>query len=289
MKGPIKYLIYLGVGAFFFIFFLFFTFPFDILKGQIIHQIEDGLGGQYRLKVQKMSAGLITGFTFKGLEVVKKQEGQDVLVLKSSRLKVNPSIFALIQKKMNASYSLLIGKGEIYGKFSDSTTQTAVEINFDEVSLSEFKLLSNPDGINLKGLIDGSYEMSLNKKDFSKNTGKMDLDLKNWVMEPYKIKMDPQNPETTMELPKINLTGGKGSHLKGTLSKNTFNISELKLQGGDVDANMKGNVQLTPLPENMTLDLSGKVKLSENVAKGIPILSLLEQQKNPDGSYDLQL
>lgn len=289
MKGIVKYLVYAGAGLFFFIFFLFWTFPYDVLKTQMIHQIEDGLGGQYRIKVQKMSAGLITGFTFKNVEVVKKDAGRDVLMFKSPKLKINPSLLALLSKKTVASYSIVAGKGEVDGKIIDSADETRVIANLDELNLNELKFLSVSYGVNLKGIVDGDIDLKFSKKDPTKNSGKIELNLISWVLDPMKIKMDPQAPEATMDLPKITLTGAKNSKLTGDLVKNDLNIKDLSLKGGDIDLNMKGKLTITPKVDDYQLNLDGKFKLTPALTQAIPMLALFEQQKQADGSYDLQL
>jgi hypothetical protein len=127
------------------------------------------------------------------------------------------------------------------------------------------------------------------EKDVAKNSGKPRLDLNGLFADPTKIKFDPTMPESTMDLPKINLTGPKGSKLIGELSRNNIEIKELGLKGGDINAALKGRVTMAPQFDDYQLNLEGPVKLSGQLSEGVPMLSLFKQQQQSDGSYNLLL
>jgi len=289
MKKSVKILGYFGAGLFFFVFFLLWTFPYDVLKTRVLNQIEDSLGGQYRLKVQSMSAGLIFGFTFKNVEVVKRDGGKDVVLLKSPKLRVNPSFLALLRKVTRLSFSVELGKGEISGSYLDSPSTNEIDLDFDDLSLTDLKFLSALYHVNLKGLVKGSYSLDVNKKDPSKNSGKIDLTLSNFSLDPIKFRMDPNTPESEMQIPQIKLSAAKGSKFVAEFHKMDIAVKELTLNGADVDLNMKGTVSLMPRIEDYRIDLSGSFKIKPDLAQAIPILALFEQQKQPDGSYPLTL
>jgi type II secretion system protein N len=287
MKGISRSLAYLGAGFFFFLFFLYWTFPSEVLKDRILHQVEDSLGGQYRLKVAKMSAGLVFGFTFKNLVVTKKQDGKDVTVFQSPSVSVNPSYLAMLRKNTDLSFNVATTKGGVKGQFSDSPDQTRVLVDLNDLNLSDLKFLAVSAGVPLKGIIGGEVDLKLSKKDVGKNSGNIDLDLKSLSLDPTKVKLDPSAPEAVMEIPKINLTGPKGSKIVGELSRNNLEIKELGLKGGDLDASLKGRLTLGPKIDDYQLNLEGPVKLGTALTEGVPLLSLFEQQKQSDGSYNL--
>jgi len=289
MKGASRVLAYFGAGVLFFVFFLFWTFPYDVLKSRILNQIEDGLGGQYRIKVQKMSGGLLFGLAFKNVEVVKKEGGKDLLLFKTARLRLRPSWIGLLRKNTSVSFDVKTSKGGLDGKFVDSADQTRVQLELDEVPLGDFRFLSALYGVNLKGTLDGDADLKINKKDVAKNAGQVEVDLINLTLDPMKVRLDPNAPESTMDLPKITLTGAKNSKLLGTLTKTDFDVKEFTLKGGDLDLSLKGPINLGPRFEDHRVNLSGRLSLSPALAQAIPVLSLFEQQKLPDGSFDLQV
>ncbi len=287
MKNWMKVLGYFGVGVFFFMFFLLWTFPFDVLKTRILNQIEDSMGGQYRLKVQSMSAGLIFGFTFKNVEVMKRDDG--VILFKSPKFRVNPSFLALLRKSTQLSFSVIAGKGDVSGSYLDSASESNINLNFDELNLSDLKFLSALYGINLKGTIDGDYDLSFNKKDPNKNSGKINLSLMNFLLDPFKVRMDPNSPESEMLVPEIKLSGAKNSKLVASLNKSDLDIQELSFNGGDVELSLKGKVNLAPRMDDYRIDLKGIFKVKPELVKAVPIMALFEQQKQADGSYPITL
>ena len=286
MKKSVKILGYFGAGVFFFVFFLFWTFPYDVLKTRILNQIEDSIGGGYRLKVQSMSAGIIFGFTFKNLEVIRREGGKDVVVLKSPKLRVNPSFLAMMSNVKKLSFSIEVGKGELSGSYLDSSTNNEVDLEFDEFNLADLKFLSH---INMKGVVTGDYSFNLNKKDPTKNSGKIDLSLVNFSLDPIKFRMDPNTPESEMQIPEIKLSGSKGSKLFAEVQKSDILIKELILTGADVDLNLKGSLNTTPRVDDYRIDLTGTFKVKPELAQAVPLLALFEQQKQADGAYPLSL
>lgn len=289
MKGITRVLAFLGAGFFFFLFFLYWTFPTEVLKDRILHQIEDSLGGQYRLHVTSMSAGLIFGFTFKNLQMTKKMDGKDVVVFQTPRLRVNPSYLALLRKNTDLSFKVATTKGGVKGNFFDSPDQTRFSADIDNLNLNDLKFLSLSAGLPLRGIVAGEIDVKFSKKDPSKNSGNIDLDLNSLVLDPTKIRLDPTTPEATMDLPKINLTGPKGSKLVGELNRNNIEIKELSLKGGDVNAALKGRITIATQLDDFQLTLEGPVKLSGQLSEGVPLLSLFKQQQQADGSYNLLL
>lgn len=289
MKKSVKILGYFGAGIFFFVFFLLWTFPTDVLKTRIINQIEDSMGGQYRIKVQSMSAGLIFGFTFKNVEVVKRDEGKDVLLLKSPKFRINPSFLALLRKTTKLSFSVDVGKGDLSGTYLDSASENEMALDFDDLNLVDLKFLSALYKINLKGMINGSYQVDTHKKDPSKNTGKIDLTLSNFSLDPIKFKMDPTSPESEMQIPEIKLSAAKNSKLIAEFHKSDIAIKELSFNGADVDLNLKGTINTAPRIDDYRMDISGTFKMKPELAQAIPIMALFEQQKQADGAYPLTL
>lgn len=289
MKNWVKILGYFGVGVFFFVFFLFWTFPYDVLKTRIINQIEDSMGGAYRVKVQSMSAGIIFGFTFKNLEVVKRDDGKDILLFKTPKFRINPSLMALLRKTTRLSFSVDAGKGDVSGSYLDSPTENETIINFDEINLTDLKFLSALYGINLKGVLDGDYEFDYNKKDPTKSSGKINLSLINFSLDPFKVRMDPNTPESEMQIPQIKLSGAKNSKLMAEFHKTDLDITELSLNGGDLELSLHGKITVTPRIEENKIDLSGTFKVKPELLQSVPILALFEQQKQTDGTYPITL
>ncbi|GEM_PF-2143318 len=287
-KEWMRYLSYAGLGLFFFVFFLFWTFPYEILKNRIIHQIEDQLGGQYHLKIKEMSAGFFTGFTFKNVEVIKTEGGKEWLMFKTPKLRVNPSWIAWMRNKTSVSFKIQTTQGKVVGTYYNSPEKNEISVEFDSLRLSDLHSFTSSAGLSFKGMIEGDVDLTLFKKDPSKNSGKVDISFVDLNLASFSIKLDPNSPEG-MPLPQIQLTGAKNSKLLGEVKQNILEIKELSFKGGQIDLNLKGKITLAPHFEDYRIFLEGKLKPSSLLAQLIPYLVLFEQQKLPDGSFELQV
>ncbi len=289
MTRSARFLAYLGAAFFFFLFFLFSTFPTDVLENRIIGQIEESLGNNYQLKIQSSSIGLLTGFSFKNVELNQKADLKEVSLLKAQKLKINFSILSFLRKKIRLSFYAKINKGVLEGDFFDDTSESDIDLSFDDFNLNELQMLSSLYNIKLSGLINGDASAVFSKKNIDKNSGKVDLTFQNLKLDSYKIVLDPSSPESTLDLPKINLTGSKNSKLVGELKKDRLEIKELTFKGGDLDLSLKGNLKIADRADNSEVNLEGNLRITPLLSQAISLLALVEQQKEPDGSYRLKI
>ncbi len=117
----------------------------------------------------------------------------------------------------------------------------------------------------------------------------MDLSFINFKMDPFQIR---PSPESVFDLPKTILSGDEKSKLVAEVnSKGELEVKEFSLKGGDVDLFLKGKVVFAPKIEDSKIDLKGKLSLTEKFGQSFPplILAMFEQQKEEDGSYELQI
>lgn len=289
MTKSAKFLAYLGAAFFFFLFFLFSTFPTDVLENRIIGQIEESLGNNYQLKIQSSSIGLLTGFSFKNVELNQKVDLKDVSLIKAQKLKINFSILSFLRKKIKISFYAKVNKGTLEGDFFDDATESDLDLSFDDFNLSELQSLSALYNLKLSGLINGDASAIFSKKNIDKNNGKINLTFQNLKLDSYKIVLDPNSPEATLDLPKINLTGSKNSKLIGELKKDKLEIKELTFKGGDLDLSLKGNLKIADRADISEVNLEGNLRIAPLLSQAISLLALVEQQKEPDGSYRLKI
>ncbi len=290
MKTWMKVLGYFGVGVFFFILFLYFTFPDEALKNYLLNQIEDGMGGKYRIKVSSMSSGIVFGLSFKNVEITRRDSDTPAIFFKSSKVNINPSIIAFLRKINKFSFSIVFGKGELSGNYYDSATENDIQLEFDKLNLKDINLSSELAIFNyLKGVLDGNFEVKFFAKDPSKNKGLIDVKLADFVITSFKTRMDPTSSESEIEIPEIKLSTSKNSKLVADFNKTDLNIKQFVFSGGDIEINVNGQIHLAQKVNDYQLDLRGNIKINSEAVKKVPLLALFEQQKQADGTYPFTL
>ncbi len=288
MKG--RFLLYVGAGLAFFIFWMLWVFPYDALKARIVTEIENQTRGRYKLDVGQMDVSLFGSVTMKNLSVSERVKGQEQLLLKTPKMKIGFSPFGLLSKKVDFSFYVQGSKGELEGDYRQEDEEFDFRILFDDYPLKDLSYLQNVAKVGMRGTLNGEVNLSLNKTDPGRNNGQIDLEIKNLTLEATKINLDPTSPDSAMEIPEIKLSGSSGSGIKGEVKKEDLVVNSISFKGGDLDLDVDGKVSLVGAkPGEYRLALQGGFKVVESLAKAIPFLQLLEQQKTADGIYPLSV
>ena len=285
-------ILYTAAGFFFFLFWLVWVFPTDALKSRILTEIENQTQGRYKFDVGSLDISVFGSVTFHNLKVSEGiGEGEKVL-LKTPKLKLSFSPFALssMAKNPNLDFYLKGSKGELEGKYRQDGDEFQLTANFDQFPLADLGIIGAKAKVDLTGTLDGDIDLNINKADSSKNSGTIDLSLLNLTMGPKRIALDPSAPESAMEIPEIKLSGPKDSGIQGEVQKENLELSSIHLKGGDLDLDLSGRVVMQgPKSGDYRLAVQGTFGIAEALAKALPVLFLIEQQKNPQGVYPLNI
>ncbi len=293
MKNPkLRMFVYVGAGLFFFLFWLVWVFPTDALKSRILTEIENQTQGRYKFDVGSLDVSIFGSVTFHNLKVSEGVgEGEKVL-LKTPKLKLSFSPFALgsMAKSPKLDFYLKGSKGDLEGNFQQDGDELQLKATFDQFPIADLGIIGAKAKLDLSGTLDGDIDLSLNRADAAKNSGKIDLSLLNLTMGPKRISIDPSSPEASMEIPEIKLSGAKDSGIQGEVKKENLELNSIKLQGGDLDLDLSGRVVLQGARAgDYRLALQGGFSIAEALAKALPFLFIIEQQKNPQGVYPLNI
>lgn len=290
MKSKANILLYLAAGFFLFLFWLYIVFPYDALKSRVVTEIENHFQGQYRLDIGSMDVSLFGSVTFKNLKVTEGGASEEKTLLNTPKLKLGFSPFALLSKKVDFSLYLKGSKGDLDGDVRQEGDEFELNLTFNKFPISELGFISSKAKVGLKGAIDGDLDIRFNKFDVNRNTGKVDLELIDFAMDPTRINLDPSAPDAAMEIPEIKLTGSKGSHIQAELQKDNLMVSSIQFAGGDLELNLDGRLALQgPNPADYRLALKGNFKIADTLSKALPFLFIIEQQKNAEGIYPLNI
>lgn len=290
MRSKLSIFLYLGAGLFFFLFWLVWVFPTDALKSRILTEIDNRTQGRYKIDVGQLDMSLFGSLTFKDLKVSEGAGDQEQLLLKTPKLKLGFSPLGLMSQKSDFSYYVQGSKGDLEGTYRQEGDETHFSANFDQFPMADMGFISVKAKVPLTGTLDGDIDLKLNRSDPNKNSGNIDLKLINLTMGSTRLALDPTAPESAMEIPPIKLTGAKDSMIQGEVVKDSLELKTVTLKGGDLDLNLSGRVSLQAVKAaDYRLALQGQFSFTEALAKALPFLFIIEQQKNPQGVYPLNI
>jgi type II secretion system protein N len=291
MKFKPSLILYVVAGFIFFLFWMLIVFPYDALQSRVITEIQNRTGGRYHIEMKGMDISLFGSVTFDDLKVHDMGAGKKELLLKTPKLKLGFSPLGVLSNKVDYDFFLKGSKsGELEGSFAQENNTTHLAVDFDEFPLTELKFFTQKAKVGLRGNLDGEVDLTLSPRDPSDNDGKIDMQLVNLSTDPTSIQLDRSDPASAMALPAIKLSGGKGSHIQAQVVKDQLQIQSIKLTGGDLELDLKGNVQLSgESAKDFRINVEGGFKMTDNLAKALPILFLIEKQKNEQGIYPLSL
>lgn len=291
-NSKVRMFLYVASGVFFFLFWLVWVFPTDALKSRILTEIENQTQGRYKFDVGSLDISVLGSVTFHNLKVSEGVGDAEKVLINTPKLKLSFSPLALssMAKSPNVDFYLKGSKGDVDGNFRQDGDETQLTANFDQFPITDLGLINAWAKMDLKGTLDGDIDLSLNRADAGKNSGKVDLSLINLTLGARRISIDPSSPEATMEIPEIKLSGAKDSGIHGEMKKENFEVSAIQLKGGDLDLDLSGRVVLQgPRAGDYRLALQGGFSIAEGLAKALPFLFIIEQQKSPQGVYPLNI
>jgi len=281
MSRFLKFMAYLALFVFSFLLFLYWSFPYEVLKDRLV----GSLGGEYDISIEELSPYWFTGIDISGLILRAPGGGKSAELLNVKRITGRASFFSLLLGNPSVSFDVDIGKGEIVGVAQQSEDEYDIDVELDDVDLKHFKMLGAKTGLNLSSRINGNIDLKIDKRRPIRSEGRISLDLGDLKVSAAEIKLG----EMVMPLPDIVLSKRSGSDLKLEMGKGTVTIKSFKLTGGDFELDIKGKIFLSNEVDNYRFNLKGSFKASEKLGEALPFLFIVEKQKKEDGSFPLSI
>ncbi|MFO1462561.1 MAG: type II secretion system protein GspN [bacterium] len=319
-NSKLRMIVYLAAGVFFFFFWLVWLFPTEALKSRILTEIENQTQGRYKFDVGALDISIFGSVTFKNLKVSEGVGESEKVLLKTPKLKLSFSPFALgsMAKKPDLNFSLAGSKGSLEGSYRQDGDDLQLQANFDRFPLSDLGIISAKTRMALSGILDGDIDLKLNKADPNKNAGTIDLDIQNLAINssqiplpsafegavdealksqaagadnPIKVALNRGPTGAILDLSGVKLSGTKDSGLRAEVKKDNLEISSLSLKNGDLDLGLSGRVNLVGARAgDYRLALQGGFSATENLRKALVfVFFIIEDQKNPQGQYPLNV
>lgn len=281
MSKFLKFILCVLLFVFSFVLFLYWSFPYEVLKDRAIGSI----GADYDISVKELSPYWFTGIDVSGVKVREPaaKGGTDLMDIKRIRGRI--SILSLLFGKPKVSFDVDIGKGDISGTAMQTEDETNIDVDIDDIDLKYLKVVMAKTGINMTGELNGKVALKVDKKRPIRSEGKIALNLRNVIIPATNVKLG----EMSMPLPDLTLTKQKGSDIKLEISKGTISVDTFTLVGGDLEIDLKGKIFLSNNINNYRFNLNGSLKASEVLNQALPFLFVVEKQKREDGSFPLSI
>lgn len=282
-----QWLLTIGVGVVFFIFFLFWLFPFNVLIQHYLSMVEKNSGGVYRLSVGEIDPGILFKTVLKDFKVYHKEAVGESLWVDFKELRVGIKYFPLIAGQLNAAFEAKAKTGSVSGLFSFSTSEIHVEADFDSLKITEVPVLVNALGVPLKGSVSGNINFTADTAQVIRGEGRVNLQLKEVVLGPG--NMTPYEG-FDLTLPEIILSDSKTAGVvKLEMKDSQLTIKDINFSGEDFPFSLKGKIQLNKKSDLSRITANGNFKVSKKLEEAFPVITIIEKQKTEDGSYPLNI
>ncbi|HPM41305.1 MAG TPA: type II secretion system protein GspN [bacterium] len=285
MSRGLKILIYPPLFLVCFLVFLYWMFPYDVVKERVMGAIESGLGGGLEVGIKSFKPHWITGIDVSGLSIGPPGADKSQALILVNRLRARAGIFSLIVGSPSVSFDVEIGDGEISGSAKQSEEALSIDADLDDVDLANLKFIALRTGLNLVSRIDGTVSMRIDRQQPLRSTGRVSLYLVDLKIGQSELKV----AGTEMPLPDLVLAKGRESELGIDIGKGTVTFEKFNLVGGDLGLDIKGKLFLSSKVENYRLNLNGSFSVSQKLAEAFPFLFIVEQQKQENGTYPLTI
>lgn len=285
MSRLLRYLSYLALFAVLFVVFLYWVFPYDSLKDRILGDVERQLGGGLQVSAKTLEPHWFSGVDIEDLEIEGPGEHGMVKLAKFKRVRARASLIPLIFGSVRTKFEIMIGKGEISGRARAGEDAITIRVDLEDLNLADFAFLQERTGLKFVSRIDGGADLSVNRAQPVRSSGRVDLNFKNLSIAASQLSLG----DIALEVPDLIIAKGKGSELKMSLGKGTATFENFAFKGGDLQIELKGKIFLSQKVDNYRLNLRGKFSVSEKLNEAFPFLFIVDSQKQEDGSYPLSI
>src|SRR3989338_5771876 len=276
---------YLFFFAISFVFFLYWMFPYDALRGRLAGVLEQQLGSNVDVEILSLKPSAFSGMKAKRLSINMREKGEILPLLNIDEAIAKISFFSLLFGTPRLDFSLQCGKGMIRGTGRRSGVTIELDIDVEDFDLASLQIFSSRYGLHLTSRIDGSFRLTLDQQNFLRSNGKADLVFRALSLQPSEIEV----AGTIITLPEIVFSRGKNARLSAEMIKGALSIETLKFEGGDIGLDLSGKIFLSQSISNLRLNLNGSFRDSPKLTETFPVFFLIEKQKTAYGTYPLSI
>jgi len=264
-----------------FIFFLYYTFPFYLLKDQIRSNLYENF--HINVETGSIEPSMLTGLVFKNVKVIPPSQS-DASQFTIDELRVRISLLSMFKKKINVKFFSKLFGGKIEGVFSSQQKQNSLQTKIEGINLRQITPINQMFGIQTAGDINGKIALDFHTKDLTKMSGKILLALKSGRF-------------TILGKRAINIPTVQIGELKSVFSieKGRIKVDKFVTNNSDIEAKVEGfvvlNQELEKSAASLTLRFKPVKKFLDANPKLVSLLQVLNLKKGsgPGNFYNYSM
>ena len=277
MKGMKAFhvVIFILLGIFLFILFLYIGFPYKTLKRRIIGELEAKTPFHY--EIEEVRPYPLWGLTFKNVVIYALVDSKKVKVLGVERIRFTVSLLPLLWRKVSLRLWGKILDGTVEGRFSKRKERGELTLLGRDVNLQRIHILRDVVGVEMAGILDGKTMFTLGGGDISKQSGSAEFVISEAILSRF-------------PLPGIAPLRVGRIQCSVELKRGNVIIKRLAFTGGDLNGKVLGNIFLNSHFSQSRLNLRITIKPSTKFDPRHRVLPfLLGRQGQTEGSYAFSL
>jgi type II secretion system protein N len=274
-RTSILYIAYIGSAA---IFFLYYLFPSDIVRGYIVSQIGKQIPA-LQIGIREIRPSLPPGLSIIGLDLVF--DGETLIV--ADRLKLSPTIGSLFGDVVSLNFGASASGGGLNGRIDFSRAnpgeRMSLEATLAGIQLQNFSFFRDLEGHKLTGLLGGNVKFE--NQGGSKQKGNADVRVSEFMIQ------------LSAPIFGIDYLTFKAIEADAILADQVLQITQCTLKGPEMDGKLSGTISLKNPIEESLLNLTGTVKPHHQflaaVKKTMPVISMLSQKRAGDAVMSFKI
>ena len=277
MKGKKAFhaVVFILLGIFLFILFLYIGFPYETLKRRIKGELEAKTPFFY--EIEEVRPYPLSGLTFKNVVIYSSVGSKKVKVLGVERIRVTVSLLPLLWRKVSLRLWGNILGGTVEGEVSKRGPQGELTLLGRDVKLQQIHILRDVVGVEMEGILRGRTAFTLGEGGISEQSGTAEFAISEAMLS---------------KVPLPGIAPLRVGRVQGNIELRRGNviIKRLAFSGGDLSGQVLGTILLNPHFPESRLNLRISIKPSAKFDPKLQVLlSLLGRQGQGEGFYAFSL
>jgi type II secretion system protein N len=283
---------------------LYLTFPADAIKGYVVEQIENALAGQGtgqwvvppRVSIGKMSLWRLSGMKMKDVELqAGSQTPQPGSKWEFESLKIRLGLFSTLRGFPKVEFDSDLYEGRVRGGVVMTKKGGIGSFWFDisDINLRKLTGLSETSTFPVMGTLNMDADFDLGKNPAMDGEGGLNFSFKKFAIGPGKLELPMPGMEGGLSVPKVNFGEFSGQL---SLKKGKGKTQNIRLTGGDIEANLNADIDLNKNIMRSTVDGAGWFSIHPKFLAANPqfksileISSELRNARGSDGRYPFSI
>jgi type II secretion system protein N len=280
-----------------FLTFAYCTFPYDRVRDRVEGAVEQAMPGA-DLEIVSLAPSWLTGIELVGVSLTlpAEEEGERASQVSLTNVNLRVGLLDYLFGTSSASFSAELGSGgSIEGSFSDSGTETQVQMHLSEVALARIGPLRRYTMLPVSGTLSGDVDLTI--ADQAENTrGQITLTIAQLSVGDGRARLAIPGMGSGVTVEQMN---AGDLNLRMEIERGAGRIQELTASSDDIDIRGAGTVRLLRPIRMSSVDMMLRFEVkqpyrdrNERTQAVFSMLDLSPQvrpYRAPDGAIQLRL